>query len=254
MTEVADIRGRGAWTTLGKDNGSRYYCFLPGKPLDGNDSWVATRWAWDLHHIAVNYGVKAIQARLDALGYLGRGGRRLPVDGVFGQKTKRAVRWFQRGEHLPDDGAVGPVTSGELWKPLVWGYGIEHGGRPDLLWGMTSLESAFDPGAVSSIYKETNGPDLGLCQINQHYNPTVSIDNAFDPNYALLWSAQRLERVLRQYSGKGDRLQEQCAVAYHNSPVRADEWYRTGTPPNEQIETYAQLVLDRAATFVGPDE
>lgn len=253
MSEPEVIRGRGAWTAIGKDNGARYYALIDGEPLDGAPA-TGTVHHDDLHHLAVNYGVKAIQARLDAIGFRGRSGGRLVLDGVFGQKTKRAVRWFQAREGLADDGAVGPTTSTELWRPLVWAYGIEHGGRPDLLWGMTALESAFDPGAVSSLYKATNGADYGLCQINRHFNPTVTVAEAFDPTFALRWSALRLAATLDHYSGKGAALQEHCAVAYHNSPVRADEWYRTGQPPTEQIANYARLVLARAATFEPPDE
>lgn len=249
---MTDIRGRGAWTAVGKPNGSRYYGLIDGRPLDGAP--VTGTAHEDLSHLAVNYGVKAIQARLDALGFRGRSDGRLVIDGVFGQKTKRAVKWFQDREGLTADGGVGPSTAAELWRPLIWAYGIENGGRPDLLWGMTSLESAFDPGAVSSLYRSDNGPDFGLCQINLHYNPEVTTGEAFDPMYALRWSARRLKRTLAHYGGKGRTLQERCAVAYHNSPVRADEWYRTGRAPTRQIADYARLVLGRAATFAPPDE
>lgn len=253
VPEEALIPGRGAWTATGKDNGSRYYCLLKGQPLDGSPA-TGTVHQTDLHHLAVWYGVKAIQYRLDYLGFRGRSGGRLSLDGIFGQKTKHAVRWFQDRENLPDDGVVGPATAMELWRPLVWAYGVENGGRPDLLWGQTMLESAFDPGAVSALYKEANGADFGLCQINLHFNPTVTMEAAFTPEVALMWSARRMASVLDEFSGKGDDLQELCTVAYHNSPVRAEEWYETGEPPTEQIATYARLVLARAATFVPPDE
>jgi soluble lytic murein transglycosylase-like protein len=114
---------------------------------------------------------------------------------------------------------------------------------------MTQLESGFDPGAVSFKFKVENGPDFGMCQINLHFNPKVSLDQAFDPAFALKWSARRLSDALRRFSGKGPELQEQCAVAYHNSPVRAQQWYDTGQPPTEQIEEYVRLVLERAETF-----
>jgi len=42
-----------------------------------------------------------------------------PVDGVFGRKTKRAVRHFQRKRRIAVDGKVGPQTISELAEP--WG-------------------------------------------------------------------------------------------------------------------------------------
>jgi cell wall-associated NlpC family hydrolase len=40
---------------------------------------------------------------------------KLPVDGIFGRHTRRAVKQFQRGHHLLVDGQVGPQT----WKALL---------------------------------------------------------------------------------------------------------------------------------------
>ena len=42
-----------------------------------------------------------------------------PVDGVFGRKTKRAVKHFQRKRRIGVDGAVGPQTISEIAEP--WG-------------------------------------------------------------------------------------------------------------------------------------
>ena len=49
--------------------------------------------------------VRALQVRLNLLGFdTGR------EDGIFGERTDRAVREFQRNVGLPDDGIVGPTT------------------------------------------------------------------------------------------------------------------------------------------------
>ena len=40
---------------------------------------------------------------------------KLPVDGIFGRHTRRAVKQFQRGHHLLADGQVGPHT----WNALL---------------------------------------------------------------------------------------------------------------------------------------
>lgn len=52
--------------------------------------------------------VKRVQARLDALGW------DLVADGIFGPRTERAVKHFQRRKALADDGVVGPKT----WRAL----------------------------------------------------------------------------------------------------------------------------------------
>ena len=57
--------------------------------------------------------VKTLQSRLGDLG-LDAG----PVDGIFGSRTKSAVKAFQRRRGLLVDGVVGKNTWAELWKPI----------------------------------------------------------------------------------------------------------------------------------------
>jgi hypothetical protein len=237
------VRGRGAWTTLGKDNGSKFYRYIDRMSMDGR------RPQSDLHHFAVNRGVRAIQTRINYLGYRPTLIGPIPVNGKFGHRTKLGVKWFQSEYNVPVDGIVGPVTARALWMPVVNAIGMREMSRPDLLFGMTDLESAFDPGAVSSLYKVEYGPDYGLCQINTHFNPNVTVGNAFTPRYALSWSAKRFAHAFNAYDGKGYQLQADCAIAHHNSPVQADTWYFTGEPPTEQISKYVALVKERASHF-----
>ena len=56
-------------------------------------------------------GVRMLQEALDGLGIeVG------PVDGVFGPKTERAVRDFQRAAGIDVDGIAGPMTWAELGR------------------------------------------------------------------------------------------------------------------------------------------
>ena len=55
-----------------------------------------------------------IQARLAELGY-----EPGPIDGEWGQKTRDAVKQFQRARNLVADGIVGPITRQALWPDLV---------------------------------------------------------------------------------------------------------------------------------------
>ncbi len=54
--------------------------------------------------------VKIIQVALENYGY-----NPGPIDGIYGKRTNKAVRTFQRANHLTVDGVVGPQT----WRKLV---------------------------------------------------------------------------------------------------------------------------------------
>ena len=65
-----------------------------------------------LRHGAQGEDVKALQARLQTLGYYSGA-----IDGQFGSGTREAVAWFQRCNGLDADGIVGEATSGALYSP-----------------------------------------------------------------------------------------------------------------------------------------
>lgn len=241
---MAEMSGRGAWSLRGKDNGSPYYCFKTLGTMDGNKPDL------NLDYLAVHYGVKAIQNRLGDLGYRHPVLGKIPVTGKFGPRTMWGVQWFQKQNGLKVDGVFGRVTAHAFWRPLVMSIGHAACGRPDLLWGEVSVESwGGDPGAVSRVYKSENGPDLGLCQINTYWNPSVTLEHAFNAAYALLWSANNMALAFKRYDDKGPILQEQCAIARHNSHVQADAWYAQSLPPSQQILDYV-LAVQRAARTI----
>ena len=235
MTAALPDKGRGAFTPTGKDNGSRWYEYIKGAPLDGALS------SKDTNYLAVNLGVKAIQDRINSYGY----SPKLVSDGYLGPKTSEAIKWIQRKLHLSDDGQAGPRTCQALWRDLVAWYAGWYGCPADQLWGMTHRESGFDPGAVGY----TTPSDRGLCQINLVAHPSVSPSDAHDPWFALNYTAQRFAAGRAQFSGKGFELQRDCAIAQHNSPVAATSWYVNGTPPNSQIEAYVAGVLKAAELY-----
>lgn len=62
------------------------------------------------------YYIKLLQTRLNDLGYKGNDGKRLTVDGKFGQNTYFAVRKFQTNAHISVDGIVGKQTWSYLYR------------------------------------------------------------------------------------------------------------------------------------------
>jgi hypothetical protein len=227
--------GRGAWSTVGKLNGSRYYEYIAGKPLDGSS---ASR---DVNFQAVNLGVKAIQERINSFGY----SPGLIADGVLGKGTREGIIWVQKRLGLYADGRAGTVTMQALWRDyLVW-FGGVYSVPAAHMYGFMMLESVGDPGAVGYVTPS----DRGLNQINLVAHPNITVEQAFDPVFSINYTAQRLSQARSKYSGKTIDLKTKCSIAQHNAPVYADQWYQTGSPPNTKIATYVDKVLEYATKF-----
>ncbi len=238
MTVPAVEKGRGAFTVVGKDNASRYYCYLAGKPLDGGRKDV------NVNYQAVNLGVKALQVRVNALVTTGEP---LVEDGIFGSKTTAKLKIAQTGLGIYSDGIAGPTTCKAMWRDLLIWWGAVYQVPPAHLYGFMMLESVADPGAVGYLTPS----DRGLFQINLVAHPLVSEAQAFDPSFSTAYTAKRLSDARAQFAGKGAILQTVASIAQHNSPLAAKQWYTTGSPPNDAIKKYVDLVLGHANQF-GP--
>lgn len=236
MTVPAVAVGRGAWSATGKDNGSRYYTYVAGKPIDGAQPFR------DVNYQAVNFGVKAIQSRVNSYGGYSPS---LIVDGVYGKGTAAGVKWLQGRLGLHADGVVGPATAKAMFKDLlIWSGGVHHVPASQLH-GFVMLESGYDPGAVGTVASA----DRGLNQINENAHPDITDDKAFDPTFSIDYTAKRLAAARVHFSGKSVELKNYCAIAQHNNPLNAKQWYESGSPPNERIAKYVDLVLGHALTF-----
>jgi peptidoglycan hydrolase-like protein with peptidoglycan-binding domain len=212
------IAGRSAWTKWGHRTGSRYYEFIVLATMDGVLGATPEPEAVQVHH-----AIAGTQLTLNAYGYKHPTAGPLNCDGRLGPRTEWAVQWFQRRNNLVDDGALGPKTAKGMFIPLTVLSCGQMGVPAAHLLGMFELESAWDPGAVSTWYKPVNGPDRGLAQINKNSHPDISDAQAFDPLFAIPYAVQRL----------------------HNSPADALEWYRTGQPPDQQISDYVTGIIER---------
>lgn len=64
--------------------------------------------------------VKIFQQYLNNQGYTGANGKKLSVDGIFGNNTEYAVKAYQRARRLAVDGVVGKNTWGTLDPTLAY--------------------------------------------------------------------------------------------------------------------------------------
>lgn len=87
------------------------------KPADGirKDAVLTLRYLGRTGYENDADQVRTVQRLLNALGYQGKNGKALDVDGVFGVNTEYAVIAFQKAQKVSADGVVGIVT----WKLLL---------------------------------------------------------------------------------------------------------------------------------------
>ncbi|MDL5366068.1 peptidoglycan-binding domain-containing protein [Xanthomonas sp. NCPPB 2654] len=109
--------------------------------------------------------VKALQERLNQLGYTDADGKALGTDGKFGDRTKHAVEAFQRDHHLDVDGIAGKDTLTALREAQVQRPGAAaaepaDAARPPLLSDKTHPQNPMYQQSVAAL--EKLGPSGGF--------------------------------------------------------------------------------------------
>ena len=182
--------------------------------------------------------VRQLQRRLRRSGYTTG-----PVDGLYGPRTARAVRRFQRAHGLVPDGAVGPQTNaaltdaswpgGDAVRPGA-GYGTP-GGSDGVRAVQRMLRSAgYDPGPVDGLFGPRTQAAVQWFQAKGGIRPT----GVFDPA-----SLSRLRGRIRNRPAPNDlasprRLEAPPlpSAGWHGRPIRnpqrgrsAQAWGRAHT-------------------------
>lgn len=243
----APMAGRGAWTRKGIDFDYRYALSLDPAQR------IGTRAELSLDHWAVAAGSYAIQQRLielDLMQPLADSER-----GMFGPRTRDAVRAFQHvnkdpdgGVQLDEDGTVGRSDARALFTPLIRAAEYAYSIPDSLLLGETNHESVLDPGAVGFYiyYPDYRGVDRGMSQINSKANATVPWLATYTPMFSLDWSGRRLRTYFEQYRGRYSTTKVSilwdAAVCAHNNPSAAGKWAATGAPPTDAAAAYVAAV------------
>jgi len=242
-------QGRGAWTERGKQNETVYYSLQTGRPLDGTEPTLMPEDPLGVEDEAqedwyerVSRGVLGIQRllRLNAV-------PDVPLNALFEARTDKAVKRFQ--VQYPErvgaaDGLVGPKTMKALMHIVLISAGAGAGIDPRYLYGQACKETQFDPGAQGQI----NRPDSGIFQFNLDPENSGKItdkelDFAYHPVKSAHASAKRFRAALDRYKGNGWQLRLHCAIAQHNSPLWANQWFENGLPPNDTIDNYVGQTL-----------
>lgn len=219
-------QGRGAWPSDGR-GGTLKNPTTPGKYYLLGHGWNTPGLAAVLRFIdgqpipldelAVHYGVKAIQRLLNNCTGLGVD---LKVDGIFLAETDAAVRKLQTIGSIKVDGVVGPNTMKTLlFLPVTSGKTDDEW---HAVWGILNYEGGWDPGAVG--YADNN--DWGLAQVNTKAHPHVSMEDAFNP----YWAIGFIENYLQNASVYlGDNIRDQVA-SYNLGIGGAKQWIADGRP------------------------
>jgi hypothetical protein len=225
-------KGRGAFTSVGKDNGKSWYAFVKNTPVDGSSPEKG------FNYEAVHLGVLSIEQRLFDLGY------DVKVDGLFGPRVKLAVRDFQEKRGLPVSGEIGFTTGPELWRDYIKTVGASYKYPAQYVWGTMRQESGGDPGAVGY---DTPG-DRGIFQFNTLAHE-VTYEEAHNFEWATETAFTRFQKAWNKYAGKGPDLRLNCTILQHKSPYSADVWFETGESPGPISDDYVSRVKAFALTF-----
>lgn len=230
--------GRGAWPTGGRGGTlsadgtgpGRFYrsvapkAVAPTVGLAGYRASAASA-TCPVDEYAVHRAVAAVQAELRERVLLGADGRPLTVDGLWGPNTDHAVRGWQARCGVPVDGVFGPVTS----RALFQGQAVRAGGQLDpggvvarILIGTIEVESRWDPGAVGASTPQ----DLGLGQLNGPAHPQLPAASRLDPRVALPYVAGLIAGNLEAFSGQA----RDAVAAYRYGRTGAREWVAAGRP------------------------
>lgn len=148
----------------------------------------------------------------------------VPVDGRYRFKEKENIRKFKIFIYESNE---------RQYDPIIRKVAGEEGLDPDLLRSLVSVESNFDPVAISP-----KGA-MGLTQLMPETARSLGVDNVFHPEQNLGAGARHLRSLLEKYDG--DLM---LALAAYNAGEKAVETYQ-GVPPYPETEMYVREVLRR---------
>jgi hypothetical protein len=124
-------------------------------------------------------GIQAIKKELIYNGY----GDGIDLNNtVFGAAVDKRLREFQTDHGITSGlGKAGQTTLTELFRKRVVATEKKYELTPGALGKKLKLESGYDPIAVGYV----DPKDTGIAQINLGAHPDVTVEEAFDPAFAI---------------------------------------------------------------------
>lgn len=120
------------------------------------------------------------------------------------------------------------------YRELIRGAARRHGVPENILALIMQAESGWNSRAVGD-----RGTSFGLAQIHLPAHPGITREAAFNPAFAIDWTARRLGGAYRRYNGN-----EAATILYHNAPAAAEYLARTGKfGPTQRLADNSQRYL-----------
>jgi hypothetical protein len=181
----------------------------------------------------------------------------LAEDGVYGERTLKAVKAFQTKVEITSDGRFGPQTSERLIVFLIIKAGMAV--PAGLIRGVVAGESGYLIGAVN--HSVAGGVDCSYLQRRVYeadYSNLEAVHRAFDPTYQVkLLGRALIDRHGAFYGRPGAQTHEaawRLAALNHNYPIAADKISRVGigglssywTTPASWVEAIGAVFPDGA--------
>ena len=99
---------------------------------------------------------------------------------------------------VPPGGQIWPAAFTEYQGNTLFQWSLAAASRagvpPEIMYGMITMESGWDPMAISS-----DGQSIGLAQIHLPSNPTVTREAALNPVFAVEWLAESLSQSHNEF-------------------------------------------------------
>lgn len=159
-------------------------------------------------------------------------GKNLVIDSIgFGEAMENRTKEFQTSVGINADGQIGQKTATELFRKRVsfveGVYGLSEG----TLGKQLLLESAYDPVALGF----SDPADHGIAQINLRIHNDVTVEQAYDPTFALDWAAKYIRSSYDQIATTAD-VMKAARAAYNVGDFYAAEWMKADFPSSGRLE------------------
>jgi len=188
-------------------------------------------WSYGTYKFGMTVPDNRVQHGIDAfkreLIYNGFGDGIVLGNGTFGNITRDQTKKFQQSKSLTADGEIGQTTARYLFAKRCHEINTARNIPGGLTGRLGSLESANDP--VAQGFSDPN--DEGWGQINAIFHPDITLEQKWDPAFAINWVADQLVAATNHCAGDWDG----GVAAYNVGWTYAQDWVADGKPASGKV-------------------